>query len=92
MPRLKSTGRRFDEPPPTVHYFTVLADSGKGGEHGRSAHEPVDGRREHIVGAADAGEAREIAELIEQQHADHYGDKPWKVVSVTRNESHDRPE
>jgi hypothetical protein len=45
--------------------------------------------RTTIVHADSDAEAREIVELIEKQHADHYGDKPWTVTSVTENVEHD---
>jgi hypothetical protein len=86
LPKLKSSGRRFDQPPPTVLYFTVTSS---GSTAKRDALEPIDGVRTTIVGAGDEAEAREIAELIEAQHAAHYGDTAWKIKSVEPNTEHD---
>jgi hypothetical protein len=87
--KLKSSGRRFDEPPNNPSYFTVVSEAANGPDHGRDALEPLNGVRTTIVHADSDAEAREIVDLIEKQHADHYGDKPWTVTSVTENVEHD---
>lgn len=86
LPKLKSTGRRLDEPPEEVRYWTVRSE---GSVEKRDGLEPLDGVRLTIVGAEHEAEAREVVELIEAQHAQHYGDKPWKATGVEPNVEHD---
>lgn len=84
--KLKSTGRRFDQPPGNPKHFTVISG---GSVAKRDALEPLDGVRTTIVVAEDEQEAREVVEMIEAQHAAHYGDTAWKIKSVEPNTEHD---